>query len=158
LGLPLLREHPEDIPLLIKRFIERYAKEFGKAELVFTEEAMELLINYNWPGNIRELQNICERLVVLSTVATISCKDVELAFSDKDIKIEKPIYTHKKMIEIPPQEVEQNFGKLRDRISDMERQKISEALEMFHGNKVKTARYLGISRNTLWRRIKEMNL
>ncbi|MDF2524469.1 MAG: sigma54 specific transcriptional regulator, Fis family, partial [Clostridiales bacterium] len=158
LDLPSLREHPEDIPFLIEKNIERYAKILGKEKLIFTEKGMELLLNYTWPGNIRELQNICERLLVLSMTAAISCKEVEFAFSDKDIKIEKSVYTPDKMMDMRPQALEHSSGKLKDKISDMERQKITEALDMFHGNKVKTARYLGISRNTLWRRIKEMNL
>src|ERR1700688_2589877 len=75
---PPLREHKEDIPTLANYFLERYAKESGKTITGITAEAMKRLMDYHWPGNIRELQNIIERGVALSTAATLDAADIYL--------------------------------------------------------------------------------
>lgn len=66
LEIPPLRERKEDIPLLIKYYLNKYTKDFGKEEKVITPDALSLLIGYRWPGNIRELQNVLERAVLIS--------------------------------------------------------------------------------------------
>src|SRR6266851_2949693 len=78
IDIPPLREHKEDIPALANYFLERYAKESGKTITAITPEAMKLLMDYHWPGNIRELQNIIERGVALSTDATLDAADIYL--------------------------------------------------------------------------------
>jgi DNA-binding NtrC family response regulator len=67
INLPPLRERKEDIPLLVERFLEQFCRENGKPARSFTHAAMKLLMDYDWPGNIRELENAVERAVVLST-------------------------------------------------------------------------------------------
>lgn len=66
LEIPPLRERKEDIPLLIEYYLNKYTKDFGKEEKVITPDALSLLIGYRWPGNIRELQNVLERAVLIS--------------------------------------------------------------------------------------------
>jgi len=70
--LPPLRERTDDIPLLIQYFIEKYNKEFGKKISGFDKKAMSAMISYSWPGNIRELENLIERLIVLSDKEVIT--------------------------------------------------------------------------------------
>lgn len=76
--LPPLRERLGDILLLAQHFLRKYSSEFGKAERVFSRRAAQKLLSYDWPGNIRELQNIVERAVVLSECRSISCEDILL--------------------------------------------------------------------------------
>lgn len=77
--LPPLRERKEDIPELAMMFMRRYAEETGKPVTGFSEEAMKALQSYNWPGNIRELQNCIERAVILSKGTEIQVKDLYLS-------------------------------------------------------------------------------
>jgi formate hydrogenlyase transcriptional activator len=64
--VPSLRERPEDIPLLVRHFVQQFARRMGKAVDTIPTEAMNVLVRYHWPGNIRELQNLVERAVILS--------------------------------------------------------------------------------------------
>ena len=73
---PPLRNRPEDIPLLVRYFIEKISKEFGKKIRFPTPEVMTRLENYDWPGNIRELQNSLERAIVMAEGETLSLKDI----------------------------------------------------------------------------------
>ena len=71
LRVPGLRERASDIPLLAKFFVQKFAKKFGKQIKSINDEAMRWLTNYSWPGNIRELQNVIERAVILSPGKTL---------------------------------------------------------------------------------------
>jgi len=73
--VPSLNERKDDIPLLVSRFLEEIAEEYGQAKKTIDLKAMDALQNYNWTGNIRELRNVVERLVILSG-KTISYEDV----------------------------------------------------------------------------------
>ncbi len=77
--LPALRERREDIPLLTLHFVEHYGKQMNKKIDVIAPETMEGLMRYDWPGNIRELQNFIERAVILSQTKTLAAPIVELA-------------------------------------------------------------------------------
>ena len=76
IDIPPLRDHKEDIPALANYFLERYAKESGKALTGITPDAMKSLMDYHWPGNVRELQNIIERGVTLSPPPTLDAADI----------------------------------------------------------------------------------
>ena len=67
INIPPLRERKEDIPLLVNHFIKKYSKKTGKKVEVITQTVMNILQNYNWPGNIRELENVIERAVIISS-------------------------------------------------------------------------------------------
>jgi len=73
--VPPLRERKEDIPLLVNFFLGKFAKKLGKKVRGVSQTAMESLTNYNWPGNIRELQNVIERAVVLATGPIVKVDD-----------------------------------------------------------------------------------
>lgn len=84
LAIPPLRERREDIPLLARHFLMKYAVQFNKSMVDFSEEAMQLLQLYDWPGNVRELEHNVERAVVLSKERIIEPKDIVLPASESD--------------------------------------------------------------------------
>lgn len=136
INLPPLRERKEDIPLLIEHFISIYNLEFGKKIKGFTPEAYKALTAYNWPGNIRELQNLVERLVVLSAINVIPINKLP-----KELFLENELYN---IIE----ENKNNLS-LHDASVKFESAFIKKALEKSGGKKSHAAKLLGIHRNTL---------
>ncbi|GJL48651.1 sigma-54-dependent response regulator transcription factor ZraR [Citrobacter farmeri] len=126
---PALRQRREDIPLLADHFLQRFAKRNRKAVKGFTPRAMDLLIHYDWPGNIRELENAIERSVVLLTGEYISERELPLAIANQPL----PFVTERA---IQP-------------LVEVEKEVILAALEKTGGNKTEAARQLGITRKTL---------
>jgi formate hydrogenlyase transcriptional activator len=103
--MPSLRERADDIPLLVEYFIGRFGKRVGKKFRTIDKRTVDLFENYNWPGNIRELQNVIERAVILSDGDTISVDEAWLAqespqFQDPKIAMNDALNRHEKeMIE-----------------------------------------------------------
>ncbi len=81
---PPLRERKEDIPLLVNHFLNKFSKENNKPIPQLEPEVMELLLSYDWPGNIRELANVMERAVVLSPSGLISIKHLPRRIQEKN--------------------------------------------------------------------------
>ena len=136
--LPPLRSRRSDIPLLVHHFLRQFEKEHGKGPLTVSPEALEKLKSYHWPGNVRQLRNIIETVVVFSSGSTIRVEDLppEL-FSSRQEKLEFEMG-------VP--------------LDELERRAILKTLELTAGNRSKAAEILGISRRTLIRRIKELGL
>ena len=126
---PSLRQRREDIPLLADHFRQQFAERNRKAVKGFTPRAMDLLIHYDWPGNIRELENAIERSVVLLTGEYISERELPLAIASQPL----PLMTEQA---IQP-------------LVEVEKEVILAALEKTGGNKTEAARQLGITRKTL---------
>src|SRR5271169_953428 len=143
IDIPPLREHKEDIPALANYFLERYAKESGKTITGITPEAMKRLMDYHWPGNIRELQNIIERGVALSTAATIDAADIYL--DDPAKRSHAPGSSPY----VLPSGVT---------LEQWEDETIREALRHANGNKSQAARALGLSRNALRYRLSKLGV
>ncbi|MBN6046670.1 sigma-54-dependent response regulator transcription factor ZraR [Citrobacter sp. ku-bf4] len=127
--MPSLRQRREDIPLLAEHFLERFAGRNRKVVKGFTPRAMDLLIHYDWPGNIRELENAIERSVVLLTGEYISERELPLAIASQPIPL------------IGTQDIQP--------LVEVEKEVILAALEKTGGNKTEAARQLGITRKTL---------
>ncbi|HEB1227986.1 TPA: sigma-54-dependent response regulator transcription factor ZraR [Escherichia albertii] len=127
--VPSLRQRREDIPLLADHFLQRFAERNRKAVKGFAPQAMDLLIHYDWPGNIRELENAVERAVVLLTGEYISERELPLAIAGTPI----------------PMAQSQDIQPL----VEVEKEVILAALEKTGGNKTEAARQLGITRKTL---------
>ncbi|MBV8043112.1 sigma-54-dependent response regulator transcription factor ZraR [Pluralibacter sp.] len=127
--MPSLRQRREDIPLLAEHFLQRYTGRNRKVVKGFTPQAMDLLIHYDWPGNIRELENAIERAVVLLTGEFVSERELPLAIAATPIKA---LQAH----DIQP-------------LVEVEKEVIQAALEKTGGNKTEAARQLGITRKTL---------
>ena len=142
LKIPPLRERREDIPYLIKYFVNKFSAEYNRHIEGVSPEVMKVLLNYEFPGNIRELENIIERAVIICDKKFIELEHLpEEIFSrpNKSLKEQKDKYFFQKK-------------------HPSEREKILEALIKANWNKSKAAKILGIHRTTLWRKIKELNL
>jgi two-component system response regulator HydG len=134
INIPPLRERKIDIPLLVEFFIKKYAKKYEKIILNTTSEFMDRLYNYNFPGNVRELENLIERAVIIARNEKLdTCLLPELKDSE-DVAIN-------------------NLN-----ISNKEIELIKSALRKAKGNKTKAANILGISRKSLYNKINEYNI
>ena len=141
LKLPALRDRKEDIPLLTESFIKHFAQANGKKITAIDPQAMESFMDYSWPGNIRELRNIIERMVVLATGDKLHLENVP-----EDIRTKNP------------QQGPGDKPAGNSNLSDMEKEYIRKALEEMRGNKSLAAKKLGISRRTLYRKIEEYGI
>jgi len=139
--LPPLRERKEDLPLLINHFIERFSRENGKIIKDLTAEARDLLLKYDYPGNVRELINILERAVVITRNDYITSDD--LPFKSSTL----PQSSNKK---VP--------GTLRESLEDLEKQLIDEAMSKATDNQTRAAEILGMSERMLRYKLKKYNL
>lgn len=141
--LPPLRERKEDIPLLVKNFIDFYSKENMKKIEGISEDAMNVISNYDWPGNIRELRNCIERMVVLCREKVLQTSNIPQNITEKIIlgsSLNKAAST----------------GELN--IENNEKSLIIQALDETNGNRTMAAEKLGISRRTLHRKLNEYGL
>ncbi len=136
--VPPLRERKEDIPLLVESFCRHYSREFRKEVLGVSNEVMKLFMNYDWPGNIRELKHALEHGCLLSPGGEVNVHDLptELIEASSSAKLS-----------LSP-------GKPRD----LTREHLEQALAQTKGNKVKAAELLGIHRKTLYRKIHQLGL
>ncbi len=139
--LPSLHERISDIRLLANYFLDKFSEKYSKDIKNISESVLTKLDHYKWPGNIRELENVIERAVIIAKYDTIS---------DADIPIEICGINE---TEIHPVKIK-NDGSL----SEIEKEVIRNKLRNNHWNKVKTARDLGISTTTLWRKIKRYKI
>jgi DNA-binding NtrC family response regulator len=130
--VPALRERLEDIPILARHFFERCAADLGRQHLAISEQAMESLSGYSWPGNIRELKNVIERAVLLATSETIRPRDLHLEFRDS-IAVD-------------------NGSELT--LLEVQRQHIQKTLDAEQGNVARAATRLGVTRSTLYSKMK----
>lgn len=145
LVMPPLRDRIIDIPILTQEFLSKFAIQNQVPVPKIEEEAMEMLMKYHWPGNIRELRNFIQRLVILSDEPII----------DKNTLLS--IFQHDQSVDIHPPTVQENHS-LPQETRAMEKQLIEETLKQMNGNKSATARKLGISRVTLYNKMKKFEI
>lgn len=161
---PSLRERKEDIPLLVNHFIEKYSAENGKKIKGVTREAHRLLAAYPWPGNVRELENIIERAVVLTQNEMLDIID----FSELSDKLVESQSTVPVQMEGSTDQPEQGYssvyldaldGRVMEVIiGEIEQRLIRYAMKKFRYTKTRVAKFLGINRNTLDKKIKELKI
>jgi two-component system response regulator HydG len=142
LELPPLRERPEDIPLLVQVFLERFAGRHGRPEVGIGAAAMTALKTYHWPGNVRELQNAVERALV----ATLGD---EVIPEDLPRRVREPGR--------PAKVLTRRVSDLQP-MEELEKRAIREAIEAAEGNMSEVIRRLGIPRTTLYRKLKKYQL
>lgn len=142
--LPPLRERLDDLPFLCRHFAERYWQANKLKPKEFSREAIELLKEYSWPGNIRELQNFVESLVIITDPDEIIDEAIINHFLKDKLGYS---YQHEKAF-LPNKE--------KGILKKKEAQTIFDALNQTNGNKTKAAKLLGISTTTLWRKLKLM--
>ena len=145
LHIPPLRERKEDILPLFRFFIDRFNEQFKKSSVQISEEAEERILAHPWLGNVRELRNTAERIVLLEKGDTILDKHLSFlaerkAFGRRQFSL-KPF--------IPPQGIV---------LDEVEKEYILEALRIKKGNKIKAAKLLGISRSALLYRMEKYGI
>ena len=136
LYIPPLRERTDDITLLCGYFLDKYAKEFKKNVKFISDDVIKIFMSYDFPGNVRELEHIIERAVILADGSIIEPKHLPARFQ----KAAAPRLSAS--LKFPT-------------LAEMEKLYILEVLEAAGGNKSKTAELLGISRVALWRKLKQ---
>ncbi len=134
--LPPLRDRKDDIPLLVKHFAKEFTKSGSEPKPRFTTDAMSLLTSLPYPGNIRELKNLVERIIIMSESSTIDIDDIK---------------NHLSASTSAP-------GTVKSVLTDNERQAIVDTLKKFDGNMSKTAAHLGITRQALYRRMEKYGI
>jgi len=168
--IPPLRDRQSDIPLLVQHFLKKCNENQGQQAKVISDETIQMLANYSWPGNIRELGNFIERMVVLSVGDNITPRDLpEKVLGEVPREnlppMEKPGH------ELSPTEMLQNGLKrsffiglpegginLKNAVEEFERGLITEALDKTNWVKNKAAGLLELNRTTLVEKIKKMGL
>ena len=131
LTMPALRDHRDDIPLLISHFVQHYAESFQRNVSGFDADAMKKLIAHDWPGNVRELQNLIERSVALADSTTMKLEEISSLRSTDTIDSDLPS------------------------LDELERRYILKLLDRFNDSRDKTAETLGINKSTLWRKLQQ---
>ena len=135
--LPPLRDRREDIPALAEHFLRQHARRYGKGPLALSPEAAAALTAHAWPGNVRELDHAIERAVLLAGGSAVRASDLNLTGAARD----------------------RSAARLEEMsIEDVERFLVQKALDRFRGNAAEAARFLGLSRSSLYRRLQKYGL
>lgn len=142
LRVPSLRERPDDVPLLVEHFLDRYGRRFGKRPKSLSRQALDRLAGYSWPGNVRELANEMKRLVVLT--------------EDDSMVTEDLLSPH--LMAGPRHGSHESAWTLRQRSKEKVRTMLVDALERNRWNVSATARELDISRVGLSKKIRRMGI
>jgi len=142
IDLPPLRQRREDIPELVQHFIEKYNREFGKRIKAIEPSAMKALSEYHWPGNIRQLESVIERAVLMCDSDTIRLEE---------IKTELKIHSDSRTINIEIPDEGLNF-------EELEKELLKKAMAKANNVAAKAARLLGMSYKTFWYRWEKFGL
>ena len=137
LQLPSLRQRRQDIPLLAHHFLDKYTGEMNKKVLGISNGAMRALLNHEWRGNVRELENVIERAVIFAEGREIVTEDLPFASAEP---------------------VDDNGEDLKHALMQFERQHIIYSLRRHHYDKAETAKHLGIGVSSLYRKLEELQI
>jgi DNA-binding NtrC family response regulator len=152
--LPPLRDRPSDIPLLIDHFVRKFNAKLDRAVTGFEPQALEQLLRYDWPGNIRELENVVERCMIFAEDGEVGANHLPQEIRETDrAAVAQVVAT----VETSPGETGLKEA-VRKATVRLERQFIARALEQTGGNVTHTARLLKISRKSLQNKMKELGL
>ena len=139
--VPPLRQRGQDVIALAEFFLDRFNQEMGRKICGFTKDAKQRLLDYSWPGNIRELRNVVERAVVLNTKSMIDASDLALAPAVSGGGTEVAAELGSENVEVT--------------LAALEQAHIERVLRHTEGNKSRAATILGIERSTLDRKLKK---
>lgn len=145
--LPPLRERRDDIPILVNRFVEDYCMEYGINILGVTPEVMSVFINHKWEGNVRELKNVIERIVVLARNKNTDI--IDASFLPNNLRGN---------LEIMPVPRQESIYDLNSILENAEREAIINVMKIARNNKAHAAKLLNIPRSTLYFKLKKYNL
>ncbi|KPK80017.1 MAG: histidine kinase [Gemmatimonas sp. SM23_52] len=145
--LPPLRQRTEDIPPLTRYFIERFSRQLGISVTGFEPAAMKLLLSFPWYGNVRQLENVVERAMVLAESPTIKPEDLPDFVQHPEASVEGP------QDALPADELS-----IKKHTADLERRLISRALQVTDGNRTRAAELLDLSYRALLYKIRDYGL
>lgn len=148
--LPPLRERTSDIPSLAEHILSRIAAKVNNRDIVVSDEAMELLKAYSWPGNIREMENVLEMAAILCEGDVIEPRQLAHRLKAPEVETRLPSAVARSLNPAGPFEVQQ--------IREVEIDVIRATMKEFQGNVALVSRKLGISRSTIYRRMKEYGI
>ncbi len=162
--IPPLRERKEDIPLLLKLFIEKARHELDSEVEGYTEETLSSLFEYDWPGNVRELENMLKRAVVMTSGKNLTPDSFSHLLKNKTdvpqgLTNNFDLLIRNNLSEFVHRMVQADANEIRKLVMDrVEAPLIEMVLEKVGGNQIKASRLLGINRNTLRKKIKEFGI
>jgi Nif-specific regulatory protein len=145
INVPPLRERREDIPLLVNHFIKKYVDKTSKTITSVSQELVDSFTSYDWPGNIRELENIINRMIIFAEEDKLTLKDIPADFKKNIVKSD------------PLDEIFKNNDEISN-IRELEKEHILRTMEKTKGNKTEAAKLLGLKRTTLIERMKKYGL
>ncbi len=162
--IPPLRERKEDIPLLCNFLVKKICERENLPEKKISDRVMKIFMNYHWPGNIRELENLLERMIILSDKDELDLEDLPLhlrnfkKFIEKktDSLLEERNFFTKGFLELP--DLEEGEISLNELLQEIEIYYLKRALELTGGVKSKAAKLLGLNRTTLIEKLKRYKL
>jgi DNA-binding NtrC family response regulator len=140
LTMPPLRERREDIPMLTRHFLQKYAKRSKVKPKPVSREAMAALVNYEWPGNVRELENAIERALVMGSADMVRLEDLPESLLEQESA------------------AEMHEGKYHASVKELKKQLIIDAVDQTRGNYLEAAGILGVHPNYLHRLIRNLGL
>jgi DNA-binding NtrC family response regulator len=143
-SLPPLRERPEDIPALVEHFAAQIAKQNGWKETTFDPEAVAALQKHLWPGNIRELRNVVERLLLFAEDNRVTAATVQAALPMQS--------SSEPGVAVP------GTGTLAERVEQIERQMILDEIKRHNQNITNTAKALGLERSHLYKKCQQLGI
>jgi DNA-binding NtrC family response regulator len=143
IDLPPLRERREDIPLLIDHFIRKYRDRYKTPAISMSQEALEILTRYAWTGNVRELENLIERLVVLQKESIVLPEHLPAEVRQQRSRLAKLA------LDLPDEGID---------LEEVEKEILLQALQKHHWNQTHAARYLNVSRKTLIYRMEKFGI
>ncbi|GBF33273.1 acetoacetate metabolism regulatory protein AtoC [Desulfocucumis palustris] len=147
--LPPLRERKEDIPILFNNFLKKFSHKYNKQINGVSREALAVIESYNWPGNVREMRNICEQAVVMTRGPAVLVEDLPISNNGGYSRDGNGMGAQGQI----------NFNRpLKDIVSEVEKQAILNALNKNNWNRQETASALGLNRRSLYAKMKEYNL
>jgi len=151
LEAPPLRERIDDIPRLVRHFLQEFSREYGQKPKTVDDDALALFVKYPWPGNVRELRNIIERLIIMSPGQSIGVSDVPPPLSRSSV-------IRKSAEGKSATESYLAFPTLKEARSSFEREYLVRKLKENDGNVSKTADTIGVERSNLHRKIKSLDI
>jgi DNA-binding NtrC family response regulator len=158
IALPALRERREDIPLLVRHFVEKYNARLGKRVERVEDDALQLLLSYSWPGNIRELENLMERSVLFADEPVIRAAALPDALRERSGAAVVPVAAIGSLGNIAAPSGASMKDIVRQAQAELEKELISRALDETGGNVTRAAKRLQISRKSLQVKMKELGL
>ena len=138
--VPPLRERPEDVPLLVEHFNQRFARAYGKKPKKFDPKTLEAMQSYSWPGNVRELRNTVERIAIMQQNQRVSVKDLPASGTE-----EPPASSYR-------------FPSFKEASDAYHREFIQRKLDESDGNVSRAAELMGIDRSHLYRRMRALGI